>query len=231
MEDDGQALRERAWSPSRMIHEMQNGLPYRTIPEGYVIDWHDPRVESLLNVKASEIEIFVAGRWKTVWIEVLPPTVATTVAPAPSALPPQPATCGPRKRSPRARRSREIARLLEVESEQAVKTGQISRALKASYLENELALGYLAPRVAEAHLCFRHMLSAVVPFAKTHGGFAMDTNQHDDGYARLAATCWSAPTRSARFSSLSACPRALTPTTSSAAAIGRSETPPAPVAS
>ena len=88
--------RERDWSKHRLLHELQNGLPYRTIPEGYVINWHDPRrVQPNLNVEASEVAILDARRrLVTVGVEVLPPTDAevpalSANAPAASPAPPR----------------------------------------------------------------------------------------------------------------------------------------------
>lgn len=87
-----------------MLLELKNGLPYRTIPPGIVIDWHSPDVERGLNVEASEVT-FTRGVFSTegdgsfglgldrpiVGIEVLPPTDAEVSAPsagAPTASPP-----------------------------------------------------------------------------------------------------------------------------------------------
>jgi hypothetical protein len=100
----------------RLIHELQNGLPNRTIPPGYSIDWHDPNVVDSLNVETSEVwfydekvakeQSFSSGQFVffslgrvTIGIEVLPPTDVSP-APAPS-LPPtaasSPASASPRK--------------------------------------------------------------------------------------------------------------------------------------
>ncbi len=88
----GTLCRERDWSKPRLIHELQNGLRYRTIPEGYVIDWHDRlRVQPNLNVEASEVKIYVNRRWLTVGIEVLPPMDPEVPAPSANAQAASPA--------------------------------------------------------------------------------------------------------------------------------------------
>jgi hypothetical protein len=46
---------KRGWSLHRLIQELQGGLRYRTIPEGYVVDWHGPNVVRSLNVERSEV--------------------------------------------------------------------------------------------------------------------------------------------------------------------------------
>src|SRR5262245_53186844 len=69
----GTFCRERDWSKKRLIHELQNGLPYRTIPEGYVIEWDDPFLWPFLNVEASEISI----PYGTVVGTIVPPPFTT----------------------------------------------------------------------------------------------------------------------------------------------------------
>src|SRR5262249_50947897 len=97
----GALCRERDWSIPRLLHELKNGLPYRTIPEGYVIEWDewdDPYMRRYLDVEASEILIPDGGMLGivppspktrrgplTLGIEVLPPTDAEVPAPAPEA--------------------------------------------------------------------------------------------------------------------------------------------------
>jgi hypothetical protein len=149
------------WSKSRAVYELQNGLPHRTVPPlGHAIDWHDPEVQRSLDVTTSEVTIAralevvkgegdIAFIWPgterlTVGIEVLalsPPAhapKATTVSDsarwAVAATRNLQAENKVRKDTTKA----ELARLLEAEAQKAVKAGRISRALKASYLENQL---------------------------------------------------------------------------------------------
>jgi hypothetical protein len=150
------------WSKRRLLYELQNGLPYRTIPPGHVIDWHDPTVENSLAVEASEVtfnddELFrelnalstrdiviISPGWATVGFEVLPPAAA-----------PDDAEMSPTARwaatkvanwraenmvSPDTPKTKaELARLLEAEAPKAGKDGGLGRPLKASYLEDWLA--------------------------------------------------------------------------------------------
>jgi hypothetical protein len=161
----GKLCRERDWPRQRLLSELRNGLRYRTYPEGYVIDWHDPRVQRELNIEASEITIgcgervlegggkiaFITGLegGVTLGIEVLPPTDAEV--PAPSATSPETASRKPvqwarattrrlraESKIPEGVKKAQLARVLETESQKAVKTGQLSHSLKASYLENVL---------------------------------------------------------------------------------------------
>ena len=71
----GTLCRERDSSKRRLLHELQNGLPNRTIPPGHVIDWHDPGVS--LDVECSEVSFCGSGILSlgrvTVGIEVLAP--------------------------------------------------------------------------------------------------------------------------------------------------------------
>ena len=53
----GALCRELDWSKRRLIYELENGLPYRTIPPGWTIDWRDSYVWPYFNVEASEISI------------------------------------------------------------------------------------------------------------------------------------------------------------------------------
>jgi len=82
----GTLCRELDWSPRRLLHELQGGLRYRTIPEGREIDWHDPNVRRWLNLEASEVTFYDEKLAKersrglvislgqvTIGIEVLPP--------------------------------------------------------------------------------------------------------------------------------------------------------------
>jgi hypothetical protein len=180
----GTLCRERDWSKRRLLHELRNGLSYRTVPPGPAVDWHHPDVERSLDVDASEVTLtrgvlaaegegcFVLGLDRpTVGVEVLPPADVEVLPPAdvevlPPAdvevLPPAdvevlpPAdvevpspsirwvratvrTLRDKKKIPEGIRKADLARLLEGEAQKAVKAGQISRALKASYIENQLA--------------------------------------------------------------------------------------------
>src|SRR5215470_8239530 len=56
----GTLCRQLDWSRLRLLHELKNGLPYRTISKEYVVDWHDPHVRRKLNVEASEVQIYDA---------------------------------------------------------------------------------------------------------------------------------------------------------------------------
>jgi hypothetical protein len=91
----GTLCRELDWSRLRLLHELRNGLSYRTYPPGHVIDWHHPDVERSLDLEASAVTItlgvvaekgeacFVLGLDRlTVAVEVLPPTDAEVPLPA-----------------------------------------------------------------------------------------------------------------------------------------------------
>jgi hypothetical protein len=72
------------WSKQRALHELQNGLPYRTFPPGHVVDWHDRIVQDSFDVAASTITITVGVFGgpgvgfdrRIIGIEVLPPLEA-----------------------------------------------------------------------------------------------------------------------------------------------------------
>jgi hypothetical protein len=139
--------RERDWSKPRALYELQNGLRYRTVPPGHVVDWRDPTVERSLDVEASTVTL-VLGVFgdgglgvdvRTVGIEVAErPTIATASASVRWAID---ATRKLRAENkiPEGARKADLARLLEAEAQKAVKANQLSRALKASYLEDQLA--------------------------------------------------------------------------------------------
>jgi hypothetical protein len=100
----GTLCRKLDWSQRRLLYELQNGLPYRTIPPGSTIDWKaDRTAQHTLNPKTSTVTfqgpppvmknspfdavvVFSLGHI-TVGIEVLPPADVLP-APAPS-LPPK----------------------------------------------------------------------------------------------------------------------------------------------
>jgi hypothetical protein len=153
----GTLCRERDWSKRRLIYELENGLPYRTVPPGWRIDWSDDSVWPYFNIEASEISIgygTVLGAivpptpktfralegGVTLGIEVLPPTDAEL----PAAASVRWAIATTRRlwdegKIPEGMTKANLARLLEAETQKDVKVGQLGRALKASYLENQLA--------------------------------------------------------------------------------------------
>jgi hypothetical protein len=138
----GTLCRERDWSRPRALYELQNGLPFRTVPPGHEhkIDWHDRRLLQHLNLAASEVSSEFLSPILTVGIEVLAPS---DIAPAVSASVrwARAATRNLRTENkiPEGLRKSDLARLLAAEAQKAVKAGQLARALKASYLENQLA--------------------------------------------------------------------------------------------
>jgi hypothetical protein len=137
--------RERGWSMRRAIYELQNGLPYRTFPPGHTINWHmvvaqtfDPDAVTIV-VDGPEVLNTV-----TVAVEVMPPAptdadeVPAAVASAQWAFDTTHHLLA-KNRIPKGITQAKLASLLEIEAQKAVKTGQIRRALKASYLENQLS--------------------------------------------------------------------------------------------
>jgi hypothetical protein len=166
----GIVCRERGWSESRALHELQNGLPYQTVPplpSGRSIDWHDPMVAYGLNVETGDVTLTLGVfggpglgfDTLTVSVEVLAADDAEVAAaptdtpPAAQALPAADAPLasaqwaavtvramlGEDKLPDEARKTkRGLARLLEAEAKAAVRAGRLGRALRASYLENQL---------------------------------------------------------------------------------------------
>jgi hypothetical protein len=156
----GTLCRELDWSRPRLIYELQHGLPCQTIPPGHEIDWHNEEVKRTLDIEASTVTInlglflaegpIFAASWNTLTlgIEVLPPPDAEL--PAPPADTPAAASASvtwaivttrdlqAANKIPDGATKTELARLLETEAQTAVKAGKISRALKASYRENQL---------------------------------------------------------------------------------------------
>jgi hypothetical protein len=144
----GTLCRERDWSRPRLIYELQNGLRHRTVPPGHTIDWHDPTAVSSLDVEASTVMILgevldmaVGFDSRIVGVEVLPPMDAEVPATASASA--QWAAAATRhlradSRIPERATKAELARLLEAEARTAARAGQLDRALKASYLENQL---------------------------------------------------------------------------------------------
>jgi hypothetical protein len=51
------ACRERDWPGLELLHRLQDGLPYVTVPPGHVIDWNDPNVKRSLDVAAGTVQI------------------------------------------------------------------------------------------------------------------------------------------------------------------------------
>jgi hypothetical protein len=108
----GALCRDQDWSKRRLLHELQDGLPYRTIPAGHVVDWHHPVTAQTFNLDASEVTIIgalidgeVAFDTTTIGIEFLPPTDVLS-APEPSAPAPVAPVKRSRKRSPPTKRWR-----------------------------------------------------------------------------------------------------------------------------
>jgi hypothetical protein len=146
----GTLCRELDWSRPRLLYELRNGLRYRTFPPGHAIDWHDSNVERSLDVEASTVAVLrglleteMAFDHPTFGVEVLPPSDAGTPSP-PAESNAQWAFAATRTlraagRIPGAATKADVARLLEFETEKAVKAGKLRRTLKASYIENQLA--------------------------------------------------------------------------------------------
>jgi hypothetical protein len=106
---------ETGASKPRLVHELQNGLPYRTYPPNITIDdWTDPYVQERFDVTAGMLVKFVPGprvppilasRQIDITIEVLwPPAAPAAEAPLlPSASAEAPAaTPTPKRPSPAA---------------------------------------------------------------------------------------------------------------------------------
>jgi hypothetical protein len=135
----GTVCRELDWSKPRAVYELQHGLPFRTVPPGHEheADWRDANVTHNLNVETSELS-FVGFDFLTVGIEVLPPTEATTVSPSVRWAIATTRNLRAENKVPKDTTKAELARLLEAEAQKAVRGGKLGRALKASYLENQL---------------------------------------------------------------------------------------------
>jgi len=79
-----------------LLHELQHGLPYRTIPPEHTVDWHHPVTAQTFDMEASEVTIIgalvdgtMAFDTTVVGIEVLPPMDASA-PPTPVSAPPTP---------------------------------------------------------------------------------------------------------------------------------------------
>jgi hypothetical protein len=146
----GTLCRDLDWSKRRLIYELQNGLPYRTIPPGQVIDWHSAATAQNFSVEASEVTIAevpldgnVLLAFTTVGIELLWPPSGDAPKPTTESDSGRWAIAATRNlqaenKIPNDTTKAGLARLLEIEAQKAVRAGQIRRALKASYLENQL---------------------------------------------------------------------------------------------
>jgi hypothetical protein len=151
-------------SKPHLLYDLQNGLlDFQTWPPGleHLIDWSDPYVREHFDVQASQLTKIVLGprvppilasRQQNVGIEVRVPSLPAPPADAPAASSSSvkwAQTTTRRLRDegklPEGMLQAELARLLETEAGKAVKTGQLRRALKASYLENQLAFWGIWP--------------------------------------------------------------------------------------
>jgi hypothetical protein len=88
----GTLCRELDWSRPRLIQELQNGLRYRTVPPGRVIDWHDFNVLRWLNVEASEVSFYEAREQSSIVIGPRRVTIGIEVLPADAEVPAPPAS-------------------------------------------------------------------------------------------------------------------------------------------
>jgi hypothetical protein len=140
--------RERGWSKPRALYELQNGLPFRTVPPlppGVSIDWHNPNVTHGLNVETGDLKLIlgVSGGpglgfdTLTVSIEVMPPPDADPLSSVRWAIDTT-RNLRAENKIPKGVRKADLARLLEAEAQKAVRGGKLQRALMASYLENQL---------------------------------------------------------------------------------------------
>jgi hypothetical protein len=163
----GAHCRALGWSKPRAIYELQNGLRYRTVPPlppGNVVDWHDSDITHSFNVETGDLTLILGVfggpglgfDTLTVSIEVLSPTDAKV--PSPPADAPKATTVSPvewariatrnlrtENKIPKDAKKADLARLLEGEAQKAVRGGKLRRALKASYLENQLVLWGIWP--------------------------------------------------------------------------------------
>jgi hypothetical protein len=140
----GSLCRVRDWSRQRLQHELQNGLRYRTIPEvlpeGYEINWRNPRLDVEASTVAAECPPPSKRRGAYV---VLTVGIEVWDGEAPAAPSVEFAITATRKlraenRIPKGVTKAKLALLLEAESQKGGEDGQSEPALKASYLENQL---------------------------------------------------------------------------------------------
>jgi hypothetical protein len=110
--------RELDWSRPRLLHELRNGLPYRTVPPGHMVDWHNLDVECSLDEKTSTVKLVLrvlgtnAGLGLdilTVGIEGMLPTHAEVPLPA------APAEAQPKPNSASAQWAAEATRKLRAD--------------------------------------------------------------------------------------------------------------------
>jgi hypothetical protein len=142
------------WSKQRVLYALQNReLHFRTWPPGHEaeVDWNSPSVQHSFDLEAGTVPItrgvssatgetcFVLGLdSRTVSIEVLPPTDASPVSDSVQWAIAATRNLQAENKVPKDTTKAELARLLEAEAQKAVRAGQLNRALKASYLENQL---------------------------------------------------------------------------------------------
>src|SRR5262245_21281806 len=85
----GALCREWGWSYRRLLHELRQGLPYRTFPPGYTVNWHAVVAQTF---DPEAVPIVVDGpevlNTVTVAVEVQPPTDAPSLAPQRQRKPP-----------------------------------------------------------------------------------------------------------------------------------------------
>jgi hypothetical protein len=153
----GKYCRDFDRSKPRLLHELRNGLPYRTIPPGHAIDWHRPAVAHSLDLEAStvtivrgmlsteaELSFSVALDSITVGVEVCPPPDSTPAADASARW----TVAAIRRLWSEGKIGKgkigegmtktEVSRRLAAASEVDARAGLLRRPLKASYLENAL---------------------------------------------------------------------------------------------
>lgn len=150
---------ERDWSKRRLLHELENGLPYQTIPPGYTVEWGDDSMWPYFSVERSEISIpyglvmgaigpppskragYLRGPGLVLGIEVLAPRVPAA-SPALNASAQWVFNTARALRAagkvPDGMKKSELARLLEKEVPKAVKDCQLSKPIGAPYMENWL---------------------------------------------------------------------------------------------
>ena len=155
----GAICRELDWSPRRLLYELGQGWPYRTIPPGHKIDWSDPSIR--LDVPASEVTfhfydeeeakecearnkpgdilvLIYTGYDKTVGIEVAAPADIEPADPTGQWAYAATRRLRDERKIPKGAKQADVARLLEKEAPKPATAGGLGRALKASYLENQL---------------------------------------------------------------------------------------------
>jgi hypothetical protein len=161
----GSLCRELDWSRPRLVYELQNGLPFRTVPPGHEhrIDWRDRGLLSRLDLDASEVKIrgplaprqsrgVVRYQLRTVGIEVLLP--AELQPPAESTLDTlaadrlhgnewlKAATAALKRERDYPKRVTDAAKTLEPRMATAFEAKKVDRAWGKGHIKNQLiALG------------------------------------------------------------------------------------------